>query len=632
MTGYARKKTDYIIQILIIMTVIFAFMSAACINKLQIISENPAIFIVTAASDLVLLISWCWIGSAYFEKLSLHSGLFRSFSGKAWGSGITLVYCFATRVVQLGDTPRWDALTYYRVLIDACENFDFTISSFLNGFSLAYHPTLAYAGLAGIGEFLLPGDYKGVLYVQLILNLIMAWCLYKVLLKILPKCSWIYHTLASCVVLSTPLVLGTFSYFQPDAGTVYFFVFFLYCYLYKRSILMFFSMLLLVQTKEIGIVILAGFIIGVASGKLLFGKKEKSIWKRILDFLKEPLGISIIIAVITLGIYFVIFLKNGGIIWNIAGKEGEGFSTFSFQPVFMVFKWKQFFIMNFNWIIWGAILLLSAVIFLKNLCKRNKRRIWHREAVLGIFCAALIQVIFYCIYITYTLPRYHVLIDFSGVLLLVILVGAFMQGQTDSKAVQKVRKKSICYAGIFGIGMLLLLEAYTTIDPVSLAVFRNETTGNGRIIYSDHLESAIQRDFCVYNHQYTYLNKAYDHVLRDVGYHEGMDVMIWGSVVNDELFNGAYNWDMEEQKRTLKEGDDIIPIRGVEREMVESGMVTLNREAVFVLTPQFIVSEDYAENYLEMYYEIRYKGHVDVPFGGRVIFYVCDLIRQVGAE
>lgn len=628
-----EKSYDILKQIMIIATVIFAFMTSACIGKFGQMNQHKAAFIVTAAIDLVLLGAWSWVGTRFGDRL-LSS---RKYAKKVWrdnkGILIVLSYCFATRIVQLGDTPRWDALTYYRVFRDACNSFDFTFPSFLTNFSLAFHPTLGYAGLAAIGEFLAPESYVGVLWMQLVLHLIMGVCLYRIFQKVLPRCSWIYHTLGTCIALSTPLMLGTFSYFHPDAGTVYFFIFVVYSYLYKKTFLMFFSMLLLVETKEIGSIIIAGFALGVLLGKILITDKEKSAGKRFLSFFKEPLGISCMAAALFLAVYFALFLKSGGIIWNIGDGNKEGFSTFTFQPAFVVYKWKQFFVLNFNWIVWGENLLLTAVFGIKVLLgRRDKRRIYHKDAVLGIFFAAFSQMVFYSFYITYTLPRYHVLIDFCGVILLVIFIGAVMAELSEEVERHIVLKYRLLYIAAFGTGTLFLGQAYTTIDPVSLAVFRNETTGNSRIVRADYLGSIIQRDFCVYNHQYTYLNKAYDMVLRDAGYYEGMDVLIWNSVVNDEIFSCGYSWDMEEQKRTLKSGDGIITINGVEREMIDKGEVLLQSEAVFILTPQFIVSEEYAENYLKKYYEIRYKGYVDVPFGGKVTFYVCDLIKQVGEE
>ena len=61
----------------------------------------------------------------------------------------------------------------------------------------------------------------------------------------------------------------------------------------------------------------------------------------------------------------------------------------------------------------------------------------------------------------------------------------------------------------------------------------------------------LQKDYTVYNHQFNYLDRAYDRILRDVGYHEGMDVWVWTNDTNTQIWTGGFVWDTEKQKRTL---------------------------------------------------------------------------------
>lgn len=257
-----------------------------------------------------------------------------------------------------------------------------------------------------------------------------------------------------------------------------------------------------------------------------------------------------------------------------------------------------------------------------------KEQIKYREIAIGIFAVILIQMLFYSIYITYTLPRYHVLIDCGSVFLLTFLVGNIWRNTEKFRIKERFKNSVIPYMIMLLWGGMMLLEAYVTVDPISLRVFDSQDTGHGKILRCDYEGEAIQRDYCVYNYQYTYLNKAYNQVLKDVDYHEGMDVLIWNSNTNDQIF-GDYFWDTEKRRRTLKSGDNAIPIRGIEREMIDKQEILLQPEAVFVLSPQFIITEKDAEDYLQQYYEIRYKGFVIIPFGGKVTYYVCDLVKQI---
>lgn len=366
-------------EILVIATVIFLFLSSACLNKLELAPDHFILFAVTFVADIIILSRWAWLGAGIGEDVQRKKKE-KHWNGSRKGILVVLLYCFASRAVQLTDTPRWDSLIYYRELKNACENFDFSIKSFIENFSLANHPTLGVAGIAAIGEFWNSGGYVGMLIIQLIVNLLMAFCLYRIVEKMLPSCTWIYHIVGTCIALSAPLTMGTFSYFQPDAGTVYFFVFMVYCYLYNRNLLMFFSMILLILSKEVGIVALGGFGLGAFGGYVLFDGKESTLWRRFVHFWRKPLGVGGILACFCGAIYLFIYLKNGGNIWSISSDTIAGFSTISFQPDFIIFKWKQFFILNFNWLVWGSCLVLTGYIIVcagkgKGLLKRDRKSV-----------------------------------------------------------------------------------------------------------------------------------------------------------------------------------------------------------------------------------------------------------------
>lgn len=609
-----RKKAGNIaVEILWIFSAVFLFMTAACIDKRAVYREHLMAYIVTLIADLVILISWLCVVNKKVLFLGENREARRDFWRQNRGVVIAALFSFASRAVQLADMPRWDAWTYYNLLMNACQNFDFTFRSFVQNFTMASHPTLGFAGVTAIGEFLNTGGYVGVLLVWMAVTLLTAYCLYCIMEKVLPASSWIYHTIAACVVMSAPLVLGTFSYYQPDAGIVCFFVFAVYCFLYKKNLLMFFSMLLLLLTKEIGIVVLGGFGLGALLGRMLYTGKEKSIGRRFLNFFKEPLGICGVFAVLAIVVYIIFFIKNGGTVWNLSISDDDGFSTITFRPSFFLYKCKQFFVLNFNWLIWGG----NLVFFIAGKFGRRRRRkkasrIRRKDVVLIFFLTAVLQMAFYSLYITFTNPRYHVLIDYCGVFLFVVL------------AAPCFAKKKICYGVVGTVGVLLFIEAYVTIDPISLLAFKNSDTGNVRIINEGYHTSTVQGDYGIYNHQYAYLGKAYDHILRAVGYHEGMDVLVWSDSYNYSIDRGYY-WNTETQKAELVSSEDTISIRVLDQESVTKDGEKLQPEAVFVLVPQFGIVEEYAEKFIGQYYEIRYKGSVEISFGGTATFYVCDL-------
>ena len=105
-----------------------------------------------------------------------------------------------------------------------------------------------------------------------------------------------------------------------------------------------------------------------------------------------------------------------------------------------------------------------------------------------------------------------------------------------------------------------------------------------------------------------------------------MDVIVWSQRQNYGIMNGSYYWDDDAGKLSAK-AEGNVPIRGYAQEEMNAEQILMQREAIFIGIPQFGISEESAEKFLNEYYEIRYKGNVSVGMAGEAFFYVCDLIK-----
>ncbi len=570
-------------EVWIILSVIFLFMTSACIGKRDEMLEHGVAFGITFLADLVLVFGWVWKANLYLSRLEKRNEGIREWMYRNWGILLMLVFCTLTRVVQFANKPRWDALQYYQMLMNGCQEFDFSTASFRQSFTMASHPTLGFAALTAIGEFLNPQGYVGVLVMWLLTTLLAAVCVYRIFEKILPGCTVYHHMLATCTVMSTPLVLGTFWYYQPDAGLVCFFVFAVYSYLYRKNLLMFFSIVLLLMTKEIGIVVVGGFGLGVMLGWVLYIGKGRTVWQRFMSFFRQPLGICGLLAAVVLVVYFVYFFSSGGRLWRLESNEVEGFSTFGFQWSFIWAKLEQFFVLNFNWMIWGGNLTLGILSLVR--WKRGRGfwcELYNKDILIAVFMTAAVQVVFYCLYVTYSLPRYHVLVDWCGVFLFSIFLMINISGENIQTIVTGA------------VVLILLIESYLLIDPVSAMVFDNEGTGNARVIVRDSFyKSDYQGDYAVYNHQNHYLDKCYENIFRGIDYHEGMDVIVWNNEGNYEI-PGGRQWDTVKREFVRSANENSVAIRLLNSRRIEWHEEKLQREAVFVMVPQFVVNEEYA--------------------------------------
>lgn len=594
-------------EILTVLTVCALFLSAACIGRYEIAAGHAFVFVAVALADLFLV--GYWIGVVF--RWMRNGGIFRIPEHK--GILIAMLFTFLSRLTQLTDMPLWDSLVYYKQLMEACQNFDFTVAAMMR-FALADHPSVGYAGITAIGEFLFPGKYIGVILVWMIVTVMTAVCLYRIMEKAVSHRSWRYYTISTCMVMSTPLVLGTFSYYSPDAGTVCFFVFVLYCYLYKKNILMLFSMLLLILSKEIGSVALAGFCIGLVFGQVLVGQKRRR-WERFAALFRKPVVICGLLTFGALGIYLLFFLCAGGHIWSY-GHE-KWYLGFGFDPDLILENCRQFFVLNYNWLIWGGN-LICLILLQSGIFGRKKRGKVAAKRLLFILTATAVTLMFfYSVYLTFAIPRYHVLIDFLGVMILVIYGGILVPESA-------VRYNAARDLALLVSGGILLLEAYFPIDPLTIALFSRE--GDNRY---HHMET--NSDEGIYNHQFNYLNKEIDQILRDVNYHEGMDVLTYNSTVYYGVIrSGEYYWDTAEKKRVLLPNENTIEIRGVMPDLLREGTISpeeLGGEALYISPSQYGLDETYEEKFLAEYqYTIRYKGVVKIPFCGETRFMVCDRI------
>ena len=603
------NRLKFIEQILIIFSVILAFLTAAGIDKRrEIVTYFFPIGIVIAA-DIVCIIVWIWL----IKKKNIHIfdsiTIIQIFHENKWCLFV-LLYTFFVRILQFSNISRWDANAYYSQLITGCNNFDFTMRSFIRGFSVASHPTFGYLGLLGIGEFLASGKSVGMIASNMMLTVLIMYCVFRIFEKLLPEADKRYIALATCIISSIPVFLGTFSYCNPDMGVALFSLFMIYFFLYNKRILMFFAMFLTMTSKETGVLMVGGFAIGVFLWRVV--KYKDKLSGKIRFAFKEPLcSVTAILGVVgVLGL--ILYLARGGYIWSIRSESKPEFSTVTFIPEFIWNNLKQFFIFNFNWISTLILFFCCLLIFIKkrNFCFVEKNS--NNSVIAGLLGGYLFSVLFFCFYITFTLPRYHIIIDIIWTILMLLVVG---------KCIIQRRIRNVMLS-IFCI--VLLLQSYVTIDPLSVYAFMEHSTGNGVILTTQHkregLEVINSGDYSVYNHQYTYKDEAFDQILREVGYDEDMDILCF---VPGELIVKNVSWDKLKRKRTYSSSENTIPLNIVDGEAVYNS--AYHKKAVYIYIPQSGGDRERELEHLHWYYDFLYKGSVEMS-GGVMYYWVCERI------
>lgn len=603
-----EKLLDWSCQLLIVLLPVLLFVTAACINKRDEYDTFYSSFICVISADIIYLILWIGWLWYYKKKRSTRIKRRRKNRGNLRWLLITALYTAAIRLPQFSDTQRWDGATYYKYIVRGCENFDFTLSNFIEQFRAANHFTWGYFGILGIGEFLDPGGNIGIKWVSLLLTVGSMICIYFIFCYLFPEKSKRSITIASCAVSSVPIFAGTFSYCNPDMGIAIFMAYMICFFVRRKLILMMASMLLVVTSKETGVLVVGGFVIGIFLWRILDYKG--TFQERLRYALKEPVcTITLTLSAVGL-IGAVKYLIQGGSIWVMRFSNYQEFSTLMFRPCFIWNNIKQFLFLNMNWVS-STVIIIGIV---KNFISRfgnlekciNEREKGQNAVITGMVSGYCVSALFFCLYQTYTSPRYRIHMD---VLWTMFAIYFFF------KVIKTVRIRNMILE-IYGA--IMLIQAYVTIDPMSLLIFDAQDTGNSKILsvgYSDERLDPVS-EYTVYNHQYTYLNRLLEQVFRIVEYDDSMDILIENPIgVSEE---GLY-WDTFEKRLTYRESEKSVPVY-----MLPEATISYepqNLRAVFLFIPQFSESPEEELEHIRWYYDMQYEGMVESSPGGGVIYY-----------
>lgn len=523
------------------------------------------------------------------------------------------------RSLSLSVMQRWDAGEYYYKLGTACENFDFTWEAFLEQFCLCGHPTLGFAPIYAIGDYLAPRRIWGMELMHLALTLAAIGCIYRILENFLPQSSERHLGLYTLLISVGPLFLGTFQSFNPDTGIALFAIFVIYSCVYRQYFLLFFWSCVVVQTKETGIVMQAGLVLGLAlydffSQKGILKERIKAIWKNRCTWI---VGASVLLQ---LG-----YMKLIGGLTNWASPEQQqfqwdnnGMNCFGLRGEFIWTKWKQFFLLNFNWI---YVVIIAIGIFLVILGRKHIQRLPQGFILLWSVSGSLF--LFLSLYITGALVRYNLFCDLALAI-------------TGVAVIEVIFPKKCRYGIVIPCVLLMMIQSFLTIDPVSRAVFPHVETGGPVSLLYMQMPSQEQfyADTVVYNYQYTFIDRALDESFVEGVQGDAVNVIHFGDTYGDgSQFNGNWwqdwvpyklRWDKKEQKRVHYESDDTIRINVFGEDWIadwlKEGKAEGLGEAVLIFLPQFEYNEEECLKQLEPLFKIEEK-HTYTSIMGCVNYY-----------
>lgn len=545
---------------------------------------------------------------------------------------LVILIAVVTRISYMDVLPRWDSGEYYARLIRGIHLFSYeSFRDYFNHFTLCGHPTLGFCFVYIIGEIMFPGEVIGVSLISMILTVVALICIYGIILKMFPYANPTRAAIYTLAVSFLPLVYGTFGYFNPDYALAMFFIVALFGYVYEKPLITGFACMLCIHTKETGLVLVAGLVLGIFIEHILSGK---GFWK-ILGIVTDLKLWFMLAAVMTYWFYTKAVggltgwsqttEESVGIIWDNAG-----YNCLGIQWPHIITKLKQHFILNFNWIFVGLIVVGALVLFIRFIYKmvrrlqkrsfklksknegRNLYKFW------GFSMSLMAFVTFSCLYITAAMARYNVIGD-----LLLAILGL---GMLD----QLITHWSGAIAG-FGVGAILSMQCFFTVDPLTLASFKNIHNGATNMVHVGRMDTkAYYGDYLIYNTQYTYIDKAMDTMLANCMYDENFDIILFNDfgglqiTGNEPLY--SYKWDKKEKKRGFRDNENTVTMSYKLGDILADYM-DLKDYAIVVFTPYHEVDMDKALRRLRIFYHVGPKQVVYEGQGG--VYYYPLTLREV---
>lgn len=619
------SKILYDYKIWIQYLTIFSFIAIFCICALiGKASERYSIpfWVITVLAVTVLLFVWTCFAYKKTNK-EIQGTEFKKFDK---GELIVALVCIISRVPMFGTLQKWDAGIYYGGIYGAAVGFDFSLSSIVNNFRLAGHPSFVYTLFATMGELLFPGQEIGVHIVNLCLTVTAMLCIYRMFCNYWCKMPEYMATMSTVFLSLFPVYWGTFSQVNIDYPLMIFFVFLLYAEYKKRRIMMAFWTLGLLLSKETGWFIVAGFYIAYVL-KLWLAKKKESLGERIQRICTDTMIRLMVIGIIFAGLFL---LKQGGLsTWGnadrtwIAQKEvveqyGADVAAFYFYPPYVLHKLVQIFTLNFMWIPTLIIIVALIIKLVKKKRGEQTEKFVGLSGILGGFAAFLL---FSILYLTHAISRY-------------LMVGACVVGILSMvlfwQEIAPILKKQ---KSIIAIGLLIglmIIQNFVYIDPVSNLIFDKKDSGKG-ILLSANL-NIPRADTFSNSYRFAYIDPLLNSMLEEAEYDSQMQIVRFHNKKEQSFINGfggyVLEWDVVRKERDFackenkQTNPNLIPINVIMFEDVEkNGTQDLAEEILIYFMPIFDIDQEESLAAFSRDYNIGEKKTVS-NWGGTLDYYI----------
>lgn len=478
-----------------------------------------------------------WIVACVYLFRKLHFD-FPAFLGKVaetvkrnWHLMILLVVCLVLTIEPGKLQFKWDGALYEQ----ACRGMNIHSLSSLGAYG---HLGQGYGVLYCLTNALIGNPEIAMAVLNILMYLVSVAAFYGIVKWIKSDFSGISACLLTAIYAFSPFTLGMVNYYSLDYAMLCIGAVMLYLAFRQKWVLHFVVALFFCFTKEPAILAYGFLCIGfVVTNWFADCPKGTGFGSRIF----KMLGHKEYYLMLTTGVlWFATYLQIGG--WS----GGDG--SFALDMTYIGEKLKVLYLLNFSWLLTALAVVGAVAAFIKADWNTTKNNIILVLSALGF---TLISVAF----ATVNHARY------AGVAPVILSVMAVMALLT------LLRKRAMQMTAAL-LAVLMLISSYTTIDPVSRAIFEKMDTGSGSMITTG---DPAPGDSMIYNKQMLGMENALSEAIgyaidnnyqiflptyNDNSYaFDGM--MISGEKASDCMLVKQY-WNYHTKLRTGYESDDTI--------------------------------------------------------------------------
>ena len=407
---------------------------------------------------------------------------------------IVLILLTIVGILSGGNQPRWDAAYVFRYL-DNCSVYSIF---YIPQLSFISHLNMSYSALNLIAELLAGDLLLGMTILNIAVFTLSGFCMYGVIRIIVPNRSELTYILGTAAYSCSPFLLGMVNNNYWDYWVVCLLPVLYYLILRKYWVLETAAAFIFCFIKETSVVVYAFMCLGilVQEWSALQGISMKDRCRILAG--RSKYWFMLLTGMIWVGIYII--LPN----W-----EGNG--AFRLNMGYIRSKLSVLYGINFNWL-----LALAGLVGVIGLAVRKKKGSAGTRWVLPLLLGDLSFIVFSCLFVTVNHARY--INAHFPILFLFSIFGICM-----------IPYDKLVNVLLSALAVMMLVQSYYTIDPISKLLFDNYNVGT-TIMISATRNTSLE-DSMVYNQQYQYFDRALNLALEDA-VHDPDAIIIFPAVYN----------------------------------------------------------------------------------------------------